>query len=153
MADFPETVAFNLQLDLTVYRESSSSRQRHRMGSLFWGLVALFLGWVPFVYWWREVLASEEKAVFMGLLLWLLAAIAILALATSLWIVHNKRLARRGRRGLATRFFTLEHVSDRLGRSLELPDHDELRSSPRVVIRAEEDLKTYSIAHWGAPPR
>jgi hypothetical protein len=123
------------------------------MGSLFWGLVALFVGWVPFVFWWWEVLLNQETGVFIDLLVWLVVAIVILAIATALWIAHNQRIARRGNRGLATRFFTLEHVSDRLGRALEMPSRDDLRSAARIAIRTEDDLKTYSIDDWGAGPR
>ena len=123
------------------------------MGSLFWGLVALFAGWVPFVYWWWEVLLSEETGVFIGLLIWLVAAIVILAIATALWIAHNQRIARRGNRGSATRFFTLEHVSDRLGRELQMPGRDALRSAAKIAIRTENDLKTYSIDDGRAGPR
>lgn len=122
------------------------------MGSLFWGLVALFVGWIPFVIWWREVILSGETRVFIGLLIWLACAILILTIATALWIVHNQRIARRGKRGLATRFFTLEHVSDRLGRGLEMPGRDDLKAAPRIAIRTEDDLKTYSIDEWGAGP-
>ena len=125
------------------------------MGSLFWGLIALFVGWIPFVFWWWEVIRREEAGVFIGLLVWLAAAIVILGIATALWIAHNQRIARRGNRGLATRFFSLEPVADRLGRSLEMPDRVELRSAPRIeiFICTENDIKTYSIDEWGTAPR
>lgn len=123
------------------------------MGSLFWGLIALFVGWIPFVVWWWEVIRREETGVFIGLLVWLATAIVILGIATAIWIAHNQRIARRGNRGLATRFFALEPVSDRLGRSLEMPGRAELRSAPRIAIRTEDDIKTYSIDEWWTAPR
>jgi hypothetical protein len=133
-----------------VYRESSSSRQKHRIGSIFWGFLALVIGWIPFVYWWREVILREEIRVFASLVIWLTAAVVILTIATSLWIVHNQRIARRGNRGLATRFFTLEHVSDRLGRSLVTPGREALRSSSRIIVRADGNFKIYAIAECEA---
>lgn len=136
-----------------MYRESSSSRQKHRIGSIFWGLLALLFGWTPFVYWWREVILREEIRVFVGVVIWLATAIAIVTIATSLWIAHNQRIARRGNRGNATRFFTMDHVSDRLGRTLEMPGRAALRSSLRIVVRAQDDLKIYSIDEWEAAPR
>lgn len=136
-----------------MYRESSSSRQKHRLGSIFWGVLALVVGWAPFLYWWRTVILREELRVFAGVVVWLVMAIFIVTVATSLWIAHNQRLARRGKRGLATRFCTLEPVSDRLGRSLEMPDRDMLRSSARIVILATDDQKVYSIPDCGVSVR
>lgn len=134
-----------------MYRESSSSRQKHRIGSLFWGVLALLIGWIPFIYWWREVILREDIRVFAGLAIWLTAGVVVLTIATSLWIAHNQRIARRGNRGLATRFFTLEHVSDRLGRSLVTPGREALRSASKIVVLAQGNFKTYAIAESEAP--
>lgn len=126
-------------------RGSSSSRRKQRLGSLLWGFIALFLGWVPFVYWWRQVILSEESGIFIGLLIWLITALVIVGFGSASWIAHNQRIARRGNRGLATRFYAIEHGSDRLGRTLEIPCRAELRSAARIVVRAQADVKTYSV--------
>ncbi|MFN2441072.1 MAG: hypothetical protein ABR517_00125, partial [Thermoanaerobaculia bacterium] len=90
------------------------------MGSLFWSLVALFFGWTVYVYWWREVILSQEIEIFIGLLLALVIAVLTIGGATALWIAHNQRLARRGGRGLSTRLFTEEFERDGVGRTLEM---------------------------------
>jgi hypothetical protein len=109
-----------------------------------WGLVAL--GWGVFIAWWIVVLQRESARSF-GVALGLLAA-TLLASATamSLWTRHNIRIARRGKRGMSSLYIPMRWERDALGRPLDLPAPEIVRTAAEVRVVLRGSAKAYLIA-------
>ncbi len=106
-------------------------------------IVMALLAWVLFIYWWRRVLdtaALTQRIIFFSLLsvgiAWFLVAVL-----SALWILHNKRLAKRGRRGLVSAYTPPRYEKDLLGRQLKLLpfDHDHAV----IVVRSDHEVKHF----------
>lgn len=118
--------------------------RRQRAGSIFWSVVAVIVGWTLYVYWWAKVLAEEKPRELMVLLLLIvLSSMVLLALVLG-WIWHNRRLARRGVRGAASRYEVPVFQQDALGREMSLPQPPLLRNAAIVTIEATRQTKTFS---------
>jgi len=103
-------------------------------------------GWGVFVAWWVIVLQRESLRSF-GVALGLVAAtLATSALAMTLWTRHNIRIARKGKRGSSSLYIPMVFERDTLGRPLDLPEQNLVRtaSEMRVVLRG--GVKAYIIA-------
>jgi hypothetical protein len=104
-------------------------------------------GWILFVFWWFVVLQRETIASFwsstLAPVLWGVAAIAAV---TALWILHNRRLARKGRRGTVTRYTVPVFTADLLGRPLRFTDPRTLRTSDQIILTATAEEKVYATA-------
>ena len=95
---------------------------------------AVVLAWSLFFFWWKQVLAypglSHRTIVFslVAIALTLSAAVTY----SVVWILHNKRLARRGRRGQVSFYRAPRFEKDAIGRNMRLPSCD----SPleRVIV-------------------
>ena len=123
--------------------ERPESAERSRARSLFWNVVALLFGWTLFLYWWWVVLGRTTRHVFWHLvsgLVLLMASLVVLSLA---WIVHNLRLAGKGRRNRATPYHPGAFDRDKLNRPLVLEDIHLLREAPVVVIQSTSEQKLY----------
>ena len=109
-----------------------------------WVLVAL--GWAVFVAWWAVVLQRESARSF-GVALGLLAA-TLLASATamSLWTRHNIRVALRGKRGMSSLYIPMRWERDALGRPLDLPAPEIVRTAAEVRVVLRGSTKAYLIA-------
>ena len=78
-----------------------------------------FLGWALFFFWWKKAYSgtASEHAVTISLLA-ITAVIGGAALYSATWIFHNKRIARRGKRGFLSFYKSPRFESDALGRSI-----------------------------------
>ncbi|HUG43368.1 MAG TPA: hypothetical protein VMN76_03905 [Acidobacteriota bacterium] len=61
-------------------------------------LLAAALGWSLFVAWWIKVWAETERTWMLAEALFITVVLVALILATFIWVNHNLRIARRGRR-------------------------------------------------------
>ena len=107
--------------------------------------IGAFLGWALFFFWWRKAVTPgwvSPRAVLFSLVT--IAAVVSGAMAYSIfWILHNKRLARRGKRGFVSFYKPPRFESDALGRPLKLPPMDLERYDNVVVIRNSASHKEY----------
>jgi hypothetical protein len=108
-----------------------------------WALVTF--GWALFASWWIIVLQRESVRSF-GVALGLLAAtLGAVAVAMGLWTRHNMRLARRGKRGTSSAYIPMEWERDTLGRRLELPAPDVVRTAAEVCLELRDGAKAYVV--------
>jgi hypothetical protein len=106
-------------------------------------LIAAFLGWVLFFFWWRKV-ALESTAASATLAVVVLTIIGVAIFYTTLlWIRHNIRLAKRGKRGFSTRYLQPNFERDWLNRPLVFSDLAHRREGAWFVIHADENEKRY----------
>ena len=107
-------------------------------------LLSIFIGWFLFVYWWDEVTQGEatvEILAYTGAAL----AVAVIALAamTTLWVRHNVKVARQGKRGRVTAYLPPRIDRDRLGRRLWLPPRREVLEARVLRLEVDENSKAY----------
>jgi len=108
--------------------------------------ICALLGWVLFFFWWKKASTPgwvSPRAVIYSLLS--IAGVVTAAVAYSVvWIFHNKRLAKRGKRGFVSFYKPPRFESDALGRKLKLPamDHD---SDSEIVVRQVGGHKEYVV--------
>ena len=107
--------------------------------------VCAFLGWCLFFFWWRKAATPgwvSPRAVTFSLLS-ILAVVSAAVIYSSVWIFHNKRLAKKGKRGFVSFYKPPNFKADALGRKLTLvsQQHDEFESI--LVIRQSGDHKEY----------
>jgi Na+/melibiose symporter-like transporter len=119
-------------------------------------LLASILAWVLFFYWWRRVaLDSTASAATFAVVVLLVIAVVIFY-STILWIRHNIKLAKRGKRGLSTRYLHPEFERDWLDRPLVFGNMIPPRDVTWFVVHTDESQKRYShhrlIAVSGADP-
>jgi hypothetical protein len=119
------------------------STRRQQWGSFFWGFCALVFGWTLFIYWWRVVLTEDQPDALLRLLAAIGIFIVLLLIGTAVWIWHNRRLARRGNRGLATRYRVRSYERDALGREVSLPLQDGVHQASVLTVNATDARKTY----------
>jgi hypothetical protein len=107
--------------------------------------------WLLFLYWWNQVIPkiSVEDASVAFLVIFL--TLLITSVLTLLWVRHNLGIFRRKgpRKGLPA--VSEEILSDSLGRTLDLPGYDSLKSAPVVFISREDDRKRFDLP--GKPSR
>ena len=117
---------------------------RVKAASIAWSVVSILFGWTLFAYWWVDVIEKTDKVVFLRALAAVVIVIDIVLFATLIWIAHNRRLARRGKRGLSTPFRIPQFERDRVHRAIILAGRDSLRRAPILIITATPKEKTYS---------
>ena len=107
--------------------------------------IGALLGWCLFFFWWRKAVTPgwvSPRAVLFSLIT--IATVVSAAVAYSaLWIFHNKRLARRGKRGFVSFYKPPRFESDALGRRLKMPATPHDRFANVVIIRDAEGHKEY----------
>ena len=123
---------------------------RQRAGSLLWGIASLIFGWTLFVYWWSKVVRTDQPRPLITLVLAIALFSAVTLLAALLWIRHNQRLARGGKRGMASRYHAPKFEHDALGRTIVLPNGGQVQAADVVVIASFAQLKTYTPEHDAA---
>ena len=101
------------------------------------------LGWVLFIYFWRIV---GERGLSPGALLSLVAMAVFLGaviVSTTLWIVHNLRIARTNRRKGRREVPELSYRKDKIGYTIESENFEQLRAERLVEIAIEGERKIY----------
>ena len=104
------------------------------------------VGWSLFVYFWRVV---GERGLSPGAALSLIAMAVFLAamiISTTLWIVHNVRIARFNRRRGNRPVPELPFVKDKIGYSVESEGFDALRRARLIEVAVENEKKIYRLA-------
>jgi len=104
-----------------------------------------FLGWCLFFFWWREASTPgwvSPRAVTFSLLS-IAAVVSGAIVYSTLWILHNKRIARRGKRGVVSFYKTPQFKSDALGRQLTLLPVRYDTYDPVIVIHQSGNQKEY----------
>ncbi|MBR9988664.1 MAG: hypothetical protein KFH98_02855 [Gemmatimonadetes bacterium] len=120
--------------------------RRQLAGSIFWGIVSIVFGWTLFALWWVEVLEQDQpRPLFMMILIVAIFAVVVLV-GTFVWIAHNRRIARHGSRGSASRFSVPRYERDAVGREIDIPRQHALRAANVVTIAATSKRKRYSLA-------
>lgn len=61
-------------------------------------LLVAALGWSLFVAWWIKVWAETERSWMLAEVLFITVVLVAVILTTFIWVNHNLRIARRGRR-------------------------------------------------------
>ena len=125
-----------------VMHPATTAGSLRRLG--VWLLLAL--GWLVFFSWWGIVLRRESLAA-LGNAFGLLAAILVTsAVAMMLWIGHNVRRARKGKRGQASLYIPMRWEHDPLGRPLDLPASATAHAAAEVRVEMRDGVKTYVAA-------
>ena len=104
-----------------------------------------FLGWTLFFFWWKKAATPgwvSPGAIFYSLLT-IVIVVSAAVLYSAVWIVHNKRLARKGKRGFVSFYKPPRFEADALGRQLKLPPMDHDRYDRIIVIRTVNSHKEY----------
>jgi hypothetical protein len=107
-------------------------------------LLSIVCGWFLFVYWWDEVTQGEaivEMLAYTGAAL--ATAVITLAAITTLWVRHNVKVAREGKRGRVTAYLPPQIDRDRLGRRLWLPPRPELLEAQVLRLEVDKNGKFY----------
>lgn len=103
------------------------------------------LGWVLFLFWWMKAATPgwvSPSAVFYSLLT-IIIVVSGAVLYSAVWILHNKRLARKGKRGFVSFYKPPRFQADALGRQLKLPSMDPDKYAPIIVVRTINIHKEY----------
>lgn len=114
---------------------------------LFVRWVCAFLGWCLFFFWWREASTPgwvSPRAVTLSLLS-IAVVVSAAVLYSIVWIIHNKRIAKKGKRGFVSFYKPPKFEADALGRSLKLPPMQHDTYDPVVVIRQSGKEKEYVV--------
>ena len=101
------------------------------------------LGWILFVYFWRIV---GERGLSPGAIISLVAMAVFLAaviISTTLWIMHNLKIARVNRRKGRREVPELAYRRDKIGYTIESEDFESLRETRLIEIDIEGDRKIY----------
>jgi hypothetical protein len=107
-------------------------------------LIPAVLGWILFVYWWQRV-ALESTAASATVAMVVLTVIAVaIFYSTILWIRHNIKLAKRGKRGFSTRYVRPNFERDWLDRILVFGEPALTREGTWFVVQANDKEKRYA---------
>jgi len=97
-----------------------------------------------FFFWWTRV-ASESTPASAILAAVVLVAIAVsIFYSTLIWIRHNLKLARNGKRGFSTRYLRPLFERDWLGRAIVFRNATAAREATWLVVHIDEKEKRYS---------
>lgn len=103
--------------------------------------ICAFLGWALFFFWWKKAYSGtvSPRAITVSLLV-VAGVIVVAAAYASAWIFHNKRIARRGKRGFVSFYKAPRFESDALGRRLSTQHGPDDRL---IAIRHSGNQKEY----------
>lgn len=113
-------------------------------------LVAL-AGWVLFTYWWWLVMRQTGRDQIVWTLTFIAISLAVIVLATVLWVVHNVRLSRR--KGPRLKVGTRpagERAGTRTPAPLPQRGDAGLTTSPLVRVVVEGGTKAYRASESSA---
>ncbi len=109
--------------------------------------ICALLGWCLFFFWWKK--AATPGWVSPTAIKYSLLSIAVVVTAAILysiiWIFHNKRIARRGKRGFVSFYRAPHFETDALGRQLSFPAISADGSDSIFVVRQVGQHKTYVV--------
>jgi hypothetical protein len=112
----------------------------------FHTLIAL-AGWALFAYWWTVVVRHVDASQVRFTVLFVLAALVVSVVITSLWILHNRAIFRRKGPRTQVRDAVLDYSRDPLGRTVTFETASEdLRSAPAVRVLIDGAAKSYRPA-------
>ncbi len=118
--------------------------QRVALGRRAVILIIAFLGWVLFFYWWRKVaLESTAAAATVAVVVLLIIGVTVFY-STVLWIRHNLKLAKRGKRGFSTRWVRPYFDRDHLDRPLVFTKAAARQEGTWFVVHSDVKQKRYS---------
>lgn len=125
-------------------RNPAPAAPRVTIKGIFQGLLTI-LTWILFVVWWKQVIpqVTVEDASMAFLVIFL--TLLICSVLTLLWVRYNVGIYfRKGpRKNLP--FVSEERETDFLGRRLDHPGFDCLKTSQLVVVSREEDRKNFNV--------
>jgi hypothetical protein len=104
------------------------------------------LGWILFVYFWRIV---GERGLAPGALISLVAMAVFLAaviISTTLWIVHNLKIARTNRRVGTREVPELTYRQDKIGYTIDNEDFESLKGARFIEVNLAGERKIYRRA-------
>ena len=102
------------------------------------------LGWILFIYFWRIV---GERGLSPGALISLVAMavfLAVVIISTTLWILHNLKIARTNRRKGGRDIPELAYRQDKIGYTIENEDFELLKGARFIEVKIEVERKIYS---------
>jgi hypothetical protein len=114
---------------------------------LFVRWLCALLAWCLFFFWWREAATPgwvSPRAVTLSLLS-IAAVVSGAILYSSVWIFHNKRIAKKGNRGLVSFYKPPKFEADALGRRIKLLPFQSDSYDPVVVIHQSGKEKEYVV--------
>ncbi len=109
--------------------------------------ISAALGWSLFFFWWKVVLGSRSYSQRTATVS-LLAIFALLLAAVIyciVWIFHNKRIARRGKRGNVSFYKSPKFERDAIGRELKLLPIDYDHPAPVIIVRSTAETKEFLV--------
>ncbi len=108
-------------------------------------LLAAALGWCLFAAWWIKVWAETERTWMLAEALFITVVLVVLILATFIWVNHNLRIARRGRRRKTVPPGKGPHKleRDRLNRPIERVGPISELDAQMVTVRVNNGRKIY----------
>lgn len=106
-------------------------------------IVFSFLAWLVFFYWWTVVARATSAGPVQDALFVLVLFIAATLAVTFMWVRHNLGIAKRGKRGLTTRYVAPVFEKDFLNRRVELGPPLMRREAQWLVISADNVAKRY----------
>lgn len=113
------------------------------------GLLSILL-WIVFIYYWFLVMHQSAGGGVLLAVKVLSVLVLVGLVATVLWVRYNERLARRNRR-TAPRTSPPEVLdTDHVGRRVESPGLEGLRSAKVTEVRiGRDDVKSYDVRREG----
>jgi hypothetical protein len=110
-------------------------------------LILASMAWVLFAIWWTRVTRpswTPQWEIDRALIVIGSVGIALLAFSF-LWINHNKRLAKKGRRGKVSNYVFFKREQDSLGRPL-LIQFERMEWAPNVIVEVLEETKYFRLS-------
>lgn len=103
------------------------------------------LTWILFFYWWRQVIPQASVDDVSVALLAIFLTTLCTSVLTLLWIRHNVAIFRRKGPRKALPSVSEERTDDHLGRKLDHPGTDRLKSASVVFVSRKGDRKHFEI--------
>src|SRR5437870_2844841 len=102
-------------------------------------------GWILFGWWWWLVLRRVTDREIRFTIALILASLVVVLVITSLWVLHNLRIARLGRR-TGQRAVRIDARRDYVGRQLLFDPLDlDIRVAPAMRVRIDGADKIYEV--------
>jgi hypothetical protein len=132
-------------LNLTDKKQNPShTASRMTFKGTFHALIAV-LTWILFIAWWNQVIpqiTTEDASVAFFVIF---LTILICSVLTLLWVRYNVGIFRRKGPRKTLPSVSEECEADHLGRRLDHPGYEHLKSAPLVVVSREEDKKQFKV--------
>lgn len=119
-------------------------RARVSIQGIFHALIAV-LAWFLFFYWWNEVIpqTNVDDAAMAFLVIFL--TVLLSSVLTLLWVRYNIGIFRRKGPRKILPAVSEERDADPLGRTLDHPGTETLKSAPVVVVSHEGERKKFAL--------